>query len=98
MSTVNANTGVHPTNDEMVLLIKNHLQHDLTDSDRDALQSAVKKFRTRCAVSSILGAGLGVIIAFRLRRSKMLRFTTFQSQERPMHVRFADGRTGESEP
>lgn len=76
-------------------LASDHLKHDLQESDRDALQSAAGKIGTHVTVGSLLGLGLGVFLAFRLRRNRMQMFQAFRAREKPTHVRFADGREGE---
>ena len=72
-----------------------HLQHDLQDSDRDTLKTAASKISIHVTVGSLLGLGLGTLLAFRLRRSRMQIFQALRAQEKPTHVRFADGREGE---
>ena len=76
-------------------LASEHLQHDLQDSDRDTLKTAASKISTHVTVGSLLGLGLGTLLAFRLRRSRMQIFQALRAQEKPTHVRFADGREGE---
>lgn len=83
---------------EIKHLAENHLQNDLQDSDRDVLRIAASKHQTYETIGTILGLGLGVFFAFRSRRSRMQNFTALRTQEQPMHVVFADGRIGESEP
>ena len=79
-------------------LADQHLQHDLQDSDRDALKSAAGKISTHVTVGSLLGLGLGVFLAVRLRRSRTQMFQALRAKEKPTHVRFADGREGTSLP
>ena len=79
---------------EISALAEEHIKHDLQDSDRDLLNSAASKFSTHVKVGSLLGLSLGVLLAFRLRRTRMQIFRAFRAQEKPTHVRFADGREG----
>ena len=75
-------------------LAEEHLKHDLQDSDRDALNSAASKIKTHVTVGSVLGLGLGTVLAFRLRRTRMQMFNALRAHEKPTHVKFADGREG----
>ena len=80
--------------EDISALAEEHLKHDLQDSDRDALNSAASKIRKHVTVGSVLGLGLGAILAFRLRRTRMQMFNALRAHEKPPHVRFADGREG----
>ncbi|KAI9054657.1 hypothetical protein LZ554_001809 [Drepanopeziza brunnea f. sp. 'monogermtubi'] len=78
---------------ELAQLAEEHMKHDLRQSDRDALQSAAQKFGTFATVGSLLGLGLGAVLAFRVRRARGEMFKAFRAAERPTHVQFANGRT-----
>ncbi len=73
---------------------RDHLRHNLQNSDRDALKSAAGKISTHVMVGSIVGLGLGAFLAFRLRRSRMQMFNALRAKEKPVHVKFANGREG----
>ena len=75
-------------------LAEEHFKHDLQDSDRDALKNAQSKIGTHATIGSLLGLGLGVFLALRLRGSRTKMFNAFRAAEKPTHVRFADGREG----
>ncbi|KAF2642262.1 PLC-like phosphodiesterase [Massarina eburnea CBS 473.64] len=79
-------------------LAEQHLQHDLNQSDRDTLKSAAGKVSSYASIGSLLGVGLGVYCAFRLRSMRLAYFNAFRAMERPVEVRFADGRTRVSIP
>jgi hypothetical protein len=79
---------------EISALAEEHIKHDLQDSDRDLLNSAASKFGTHVKIGSLLGLSLGALLAFRLRRTRLQMFRAFRAQEKPTHVRFADGREG----
>lgn len=79
---------------ELAQLAEDHMKHDLQQSDRDALNSAAHKFGTFTTVGSLVGLGLGVALAFRVRRVRGEYFKAFRAMEKPTHVQFADGRTG----
>jgi hypothetical protein len=79
---------------ELAQLAENHIQHDLRDSDREALNSAAKKLSTYTTIGSLVGLGLGVVLAFRVRSVRAQAFKAIRAVEKPTHVRFADGREG----
>ncbi|KUJ21477.1 uncharacterized protein LY89DRAFT_705192 [Mollisia scopiformis] len=74
-------------------LAEQHIQHDLTQSDRDALKSASGTFSTYTTIGSLLGLGLGAAMAFRVRKVRTDYFKAFRAIEKPTHVQFANGRT-----
>ncbi|CAL3969852.1 unnamed protein product [Diplocarpon coronariae] len=78
---------------ELAQLAEEHMKHDLRQSDRDALNNAAQKFGTFTTVGSLVGLGLGVALAFRVRRSRAEFFKAFRAIEKPTHVQFAGGRT-----
>jgi hypothetical protein len=69
-------------------------RYSLEPSDRDVLKSAASKFSTHVAIGSLLGLGLGVALAYRIRSNRVKMFDAFKATQRPTHVRFADGREG----
>jgi hypothetical protein len=75
-------------------LAEEHVQHDLNQQDRDLLKSAGGKVSMHAGVASLIGVGLGVYAAFRLRAMRLAYFNAFKAMEKPVEVRFADGRTG----
>lgn len=75
-------------------LAEEHFKHDLQDSDRDTLRSAADRIGTHATIGSLLGLGLGLFLAFRLRSSRNQVFTAFRTVEKPTHLKFADGREG----
>ncbi|KAL8787056.1 MAG: hypothetical protein Q9213_002398 [Squamulea squamosa] len=77
---------------DIAALAEEHFKHDLQESDRDALKSAASKISTHVSIGSMVGLGLGVFLAFRLRRSRMQMFNALRANEKPTHVKFADGR------
>lgn len=74
-------------------LAEEHLQHDLNQQDRDLLKSAAGKAGLHAGIASGIGLGLGVYFAFRLRNMRLAYFRAFRAMEKPVEVRFADGRT-----
>lgn len=73
-------------------LAEEHLKHDLRQSDRDALYKAASTVSTHATVGSLLGLGLGVFLAYRLRRARTGMFNAFKAREKPTALKFADGR------
>ena len=80
--------------DEISKLAEEHFKHDLLDSDRDVLKSAASKIGTHATIGSVLGLGLGLFLAFRVRSSRMQMFNAYRTAEKPAWVKFADGREG----
>ena len=79
-------------------LAEEHYKHDLQESDRDTLRNAAGKVGTHATVGSLLGLGLGLFLAFRIRSRRVQMFNAFRTAEKPTHVKFADGREGEDHP
>ncbi|KAI0014621.1 hypothetical protein F4780DRAFT_774090 [Xylariomycetidae sp. FL0641] len=77
--------------DDLVKLAEEHLKHDLNQSDRDALTKASSRVTMPTAVGTIIGLGLGVYAAVRLRRLRAEMFGAFRAAEKPTHVIFANG-------
>ncbi|TKA74733.1 hypothetical protein B0A55_04031 [Friedmanniomyces simplex] len=77
---------------DLAKLAEQHLQHDLNQSDRDALQSAASTVSTHVTAGSLLGITLGLFLAYRLRRTRTATFAAFKATEKPTSVRFASGR------
>ncbi|KAI1412332.1 hypothetical protein F5Y13DRAFT_163390 [Hypoxylon sp. FL1857] len=73
-------------------LAEEHMKHDLTQEDRDALVKASTRVSTRAIIGTLAGLGLGLYAAFRLRRVRADMFNAFRAAEKPTHVLFADGR------
>ena len=80
--------------DDISKLAEEHLKHDLQDSDRDKLNEAASKLSTYATVGSLIGLGMGLALAFRIRSSRAKIFDAFKTAEKPTHVRFANGREG----
>ncbi|OTA99229.1 hypothetical protein M426DRAFT_325323 [Hypoxylon sp. CI-4A] len=73
-------------------LAEEHMKHDLTEEDRDALVKASTRVSIPTLVGTIAGVGLGLYAAFRLRRVRADMFNAFRATEKPTHVLFANGR------
>jgi hypothetical protein len=72
------------------------IRYSLSQQDRDLLKRAGSKVSTHAGIASLAGLGLGVYFAFRLRSMRLAYFNAFRAMEKPVEVRFADGRTGMS--
>ncbi|KAF2204746.1 hypothetical protein GQ43DRAFT_437630 [Delitschia confertaspora ATCC 74209] len=73
-------------------LAEEHFQHDLNQSDRDTLRAAAGKVSRHATIGSLVGLGLGAFLAFRLRNMRLAYFNAFRAMEKPVEVKFADGR------
>ncbi|KAI1388537.1 uncharacterized protein F4822DRAFT_403121 [Hypoxylon trugodes] len=73
-------------------LAEEHMKHDLTEEDRNAIFKASSKITTRAVIGTLAGLGSGLYAAFRLRRIRADMFNAFRATEKPSHVIFADGR------
>jgi len=78
--------------DDLRRLAEEHFQHDLRQSDRDILDAAANKVSRHAAIGSLVGLGLGIFLAFRIRKTRNAIFTAFRTMEKPTAVQFADGR------
>ncbi|KAI1630689.1 hypothetical protein F4809DRAFT_635737 [Biscogniauxia mediterranea] len=78
--------------EEFNKLAEEHIQRDLEPSDRDALVKASTRLTLPTTVGTIVGLGLGIYAAFRLRRVRAEMFNAFRASEKPTHVIFSDGR------
>ena len=75
-------------------LAEQHLKHDLRQSDRDLLREAASRVSLYTTVGTLLGVGLGALLAFRVRQARMRMWTAFKAKDKPTAVKFADGREG----
>lgn len=80
--------------DDFVKLADEHMQHDLTETDRNCLRQAAGRISTPATVGTLVGLGLGIYTALRLRRVRGDVFRAFRAAEKPTHIVFAGGRTG----
>lgn len=83
-----------PRHAEFARLADEHMQHDLEESDRDCLKKAAGRVSIPATIGTLVGLGLGVYAAVRLRRTRADVFRMFRAAEKPTHVVFAGGRTG----
>ncbi|KAK0257266.1 hypothetical protein B0A54_07338 [Friedmanniomyces endolithicus] len=77
---------------DLAKLAEQHLQHDLTQADRDALQTAARTVSTHVTAGSLLGLALSTLLAYRLRRARLANFAAFSAREKPVALRFPSGR------
>jgi hypothetical protein len=75
-------------------LAEQHIEHDLEEGDRQTLNSAASTAGTYATLGSLVGLGLGLFLAFRVRRSRVAMFEALRAAEKPTAVVFAGGRTG----
>jgi len=74
-------------------LAEEHYRHDLKDDDRTALQTAASRLSTHATIGSVVGLGLGVFLAYKLRTNRAQMFAAFKTSEKPTHIQFAGGRS-----
>lgn len=84
-----------PQHDDLARLAGTHLREDLDAGDRDVLRQASGRVSRDAAIGSLLGIGLGVWAAVKLRRVRADVLSALRATERPVKVVFADGRAGE---
>ena len=77
---------------ELAKLAEEHMKHDLQQSDRDALRKAASTVSTYATVGSLLGLGLGTLLAFRIRSNRTAMFKAFHTVEQPTALKFASGK------
>eukprot|EP00026_Physarum_polycephalum_P018374 Phypoly_transcript_19935.p1 GENE.Phypoly_transcript_19935~~Phypoly_transcript_19935.p1 ORF type:complete len:184 (+),score=23.69 Phypoly_transcript_19935:91-642(+) len=74
-------------------LAEDHLQHDLNADERAILEKAAGKVSMHVTVGSLVGIGLGLALAFRLRQSAVRIFQTVKRAEKPIAFQYKDGHT-----
>jgi len=81
----------HP-NQQLARIGEEHLQNDLRPEDRDKLKKAASQVSTHAAIGSLLGLGLGIALAWRVRANRIALYKAFRTTEKPTEVVFANGR------
>lgn len=84
-----------PQYDDLSRLAQEHFNNDLSPDDKNSLRAASRKLSRHTLLGSVVGLGLGLYAAVRLRRIRADMFAAFRGAEKPIKVVFADGRTGE---
>ena len=79
---------------ELAALAEKHLQQDLTSDDRQLLRTAANKVPIYTSIGTALGVGAGLFLAFRFRQARLRTWEAFKARDKPIAVRFADGREG----
>lgn len=83
-----------PQYEDLSKLAQEHFDHDLSPEDKSALRAASRKVSRHTAIGSLVGLGLGVYAAVKLRRVRANVLAALRTAEKPVKVVFADGRTG----
>ncbi|KAH8591037.1 hypothetical protein B0O99DRAFT_633493 [Bisporella sp. PMI_857] len=82
-----------PQHEDLANLAKEHLNHDLNQEDRDVLVKAGGRIYGPATIGTLVGLGLGLYAAFRLRKVRLAMFNAFRASEKPTSIVFAGGRT-----
>ena len=80
------------SSEDLAKLAESHFQHDLNDNDKQLLMKAASKAQTWALAGSVVGIGLGTLLALRVRSNRNKMFKAFRASERPTAVIFASGR------
>ncbi|KAF1348659.1 hypothetical protein BDV97DRAFT_369918 [Delphinella strobiligena] len=70
-----------------------HHYRDLEQSDRDKLKSAASTLSTYTTIGSMVGVGLGLFLAYKVRANRTAMFQAFRTAEKPTRVQFEGGRS-----
>ncbi|GME23983.1 hypothetical protein GTA08_BOTSDO13885 [Neofusicoccum parvum] len=81
------------TGADLADLANQHLQHDLTPSDRATLNRAAQALSTHAALGSLAGLALGALLFARVRGARARALAALRAVETPVALRFKDGRT-----
>ena len=79
---------------ELAELAEKHFQEDITSDDRQLLRNATNKVSIYTSIGTALGIGAGLLLAFRFRQARIRTWEAFKAREKPVAVRFTDGREG----
>lgn len=82
---------------DLAVLAQTHFQNDLTQEDRDVLTSAAATLGRYATIGSLVGVGVGCLLAYRvraLRRNWFVEFQRTMGQDRPRRVVFESGKDG----
>lgn len=80
---------------DLAALAQTHFQNDLTQEDRDVLTSAGATLGRYATIGSLVGVGVGCLLAYRvraLRRNWFVEFQRTMGQDRPRRVVFESGK------
>lgn len=80
---------------ELAEIAEKHFQQDMSPEDRQVLKKATNKVSIYTSVGTALGIGAGLFLAFRFRQARIRTWESFKAREKPVAVRFADGREGQ---
>jgi len=85
----------HPDK-ELSEISDRHMKKDLTQADRDRLKSAANKVSNHTLLGSLLGLGLGLVAATRIRANRLRLYEAFRLSgiTRPTEVIFENGVRG----
>lgn len=82
-----------PTED-LAKIAEEHMQRDLKPEDRALLRRAAGKVSTHATLGSLLGLGLGIFTAFRIRSNRVALYNAMRVLSRPTELVFENGARG----
>ncbi|KAK3350430.1 hypothetical protein B0H65DRAFT_87745 [Neurospora tetraspora] len=82
----------HHPNKDLADLAEKHMHDDLRPEDRARLHKAASQVQTHATIGSLLGVGLGLAMAWRIRQNRQQLFNAFRMVAKPVEVVFANGR------
>ncbi|KAI7774027.1 hypothetical protein LA080_009450 [Diaporthe eres] len=83
----------HDQHDELAKLAASHFQHELTTEDRQVLAGAAKTINWHASFGSIVGVGVGCLLAYRVRALRRNWFNELRTSDKPKQVIFHSGKT-----
>lgn len=83
----------HDQHDELAKLAASHFEHELTTEDREVLAGAAKTINWHASFGSIVGVGVGCLLAYRVRALRRNWFNELRTSDKPKQVIFHSGKT-----
>ncbi|KAM7200396.1 hypothetical protein V8F20_005373 [Naviculisporaceae sp. PSN 640] len=78
-------------NEDLAKIGEEHMQKDLKPQDRELLRKAASKVSTHASLGSLLGLGLGIALAYRIRSNRVSLYNAMKVVSRPTELVFANG-------
>ncbi|KAK4215092.1 hypothetical protein QBC37DRAFT_419948 [Rhypophila decipiens] len=78
-------------NEDLAKIGEEHMQKDLKPEDRALLRKAAGRVSTHATLGSLLGLGLGIALAYRIRSNRVALYNAMKVVSRPTELVFANG-------